>query len=32
MVERQRQRRDQARGVFWSLWKKVDKRGRRAWK
>ena len=32
VVERQRQRRDQARAVFWSLWKKVNKRGRRAWK
>jgi CHAD domain-containing protein len=32
MVERQRQRRDHARAVFWSLWGKLDKRGRRAWK
>lgn len=32
LVERQRQRRDQARAVFRSIWKKVSKRGREAWK
>lgn len=32
LVERQRQRRDHARASFWSLWKKVDKRGRKLWK
>jgi CHAD domain-containing protein len=31
MVERQRQRRDQARTLFWSLWKKVNRQGRKAW-
>ena len=31
MVERQRQRRDQARAALWPLWKKVNKRGKEAW-
>jgi CHAD domain-containing protein len=31
LVERQRQRRDQARAVFTSIWRKVNKRGRKAW-
>ncbi|HEX2056720.1 MAG TPA: CYTH and CHAD domain-containing protein [Nitrospiraceae bacterium] len=31
MVERQRQRRDQARALFWPLWKKVEKRARKVW-
>ena len=32
IVERQRQRRDQARAAFWPLWKKINRRGRKAWK
>jgi CHAD domain-containing protein len=31
MVERQRQRRDQARTLFWSVWKKLNKQGKKAW-
>jgi CHAD domain-containing protein len=31
LVERQRQRREQARAALWPLWKKVNKRGKKAW-
>jgi CHAD domain-containing protein len=31
MVERQRQRRDQARAALRPLWKKMNRRGRKAW-
>lgn len=32
IVERQRQIRDQVRGAFRSVWKKVDKQGKKTWK
>ncbi|MGE0277088.1 MAG: CHAD domain-containing protein [Nitrospiraceae bacterium] len=32
LVERQRQRREKARASFRSIWKKVDKRGKKVWK
>jgi CHAD domain-containing protein len=32
LVERQRQRREKVRASFRSIWKKVDKRGKKVWK